>query len=62
MNTAMDYFIDDMTPGDWEPVRSIYRQGIDTGNATFATDVPDWDAWDSALLASPRLVARTGDS
>src|SRR5262249_9182998 len=32
--------------------------GIATGHATFQTDVPSWEEWDAAHLASPRLVAR----
>lgn len=56
----MDYLIDGMTDEDWEHVRSIYRQGITTGHATFVSDVPGWQAWDSTHLSSPRLVARAG--
>ncbi len=56
----MDYLIDGMTDEDWEHVRSIYREGIATGHATFAPDVPDWQTWDSTHLSSPRLVARAG--
>ena len=47
-----------MRAADWEAVREIYLQGISTGNATFETTAPDWDAWDSAHLPSCRLVAR----
>jgi L-amino acid N-acyltransferase YncA len=49
--------IEAMGKDDWESVRAIYQQGIDTGNATFETSVPDWDEWDRAHLASCRLVA-----
>ena len=44
-------------PGDWEAVRSIYLDGIATGQATFETEAPDWDQWDSSHLPEPRLVA-----
>ncbi|MEW6717670.1 MAG: N-acetyltransferase family protein [Chloroflexota bacterium] len=54
--------IDRMQPGDWDEVRSIYLEGIATGNATFETNPPDWDAWDSAHLPFCRLVAREGKS
>ncbi len=47
-----------MTPRDWEACREIYRAGIATGDATFETDVPEWDAWDAAHVDTPRLVAR----
>lgn len=50
--------IQKMQPGDWDSVRSIYLEGIATGNATFETGAPEWDAWDSAHLPSCRLVAR----
>jgi phosphinothricin acetyltransferase len=52
--------IEPMRPADWAPVRAIYLEGIATGNATFETDAPAWDAWDAAHLAQPRLVARDG--
>lgn len=38
-----------MTPADLPVVRQIYQQGIDTGEATFETQVPPgeslWDSW-----------------
>ena len=46
-----------MTPDDWPRVRAIYREGIATRNATFETEAPEWEAWDSGHLAVPRLVA-----
>ncbi len=55
-----DLTIEAMTPDDWEAVRAIYREGITTGDATFETEVPEWDAWDHARLRDPRLVARDG--
>jgi L-amino acid N-acyltransferase YncA len=30
---------------DWDRVAEIYREGILTGNATFETDVPAFEAW-----------------
>ncbi len=50
-----------MTPADWDAVRAIYLEGIATGNATFETDAPDWEAWDRARLPDCRLVARLED-
>jgi len=50
--------IEPMTAADWESVRTIYQEGIATGNATFETEAPSWDAWDRAHLAEPRLAAR----
>jgi len=54
--------IDPMTPDDWGTVRSIYREGIDTGQATFETSVPSWEDWNSRHLKSGRLVARSGQT
>ncbi|HEU4388170.1 MAG TPA: GNAT family N-acetyltransferase [Blastocatellia bacterium] len=51
-----------MQPTDWEQVRAIYLEGIATGDATFETDAPSWEAWDGSHLQTVRLVARTGDS
>ena len=55
------YRIDTLQPSDWERVRVIYAEGIATGNATFETDTPTWQAWDAAHLPVPRLVARDAD-
>jgi L-amino acid N-acyltransferase YncA len=54
----MDIIVDKMTPKDWQAVRAIYLEGIATGNATFETDVPDWEKWDRDHLQDCRLVAR----
>jgi phosphinothricin acetyltransferase len=54
----MGLTITSIAPSDWESVRAIYREGIATGNATFETDAPDWEAWDRSHLHSCRLVAR----
>ena len=57
----MEYVIDIMKPEDWQQVRSIYLEGIDTGNSTFEAGAPDWGMWDSTHLQKHRLVARAGD-
>jgi phosphinothricin acetyltransferase len=57
----MEYLIDNMRAEDWEQVRFIYLEGINTGNSTFEADAPDWDKWDSSHLHKPRLVARADD-
>jgi phosphinothricin acetyltransferase len=46
-----------LVAGDWEQVRSIYLDGIATGQATFETEAPTWEPWDSTHLPTPRLVA-----
>ena len=35
----------------------IYRQGIESGDATFETEVPDWESWDVARSPDCRIVA-----
>lgn len=50
-----------MRADDWPAVARIYRAGIDTGNATFESEVPTWERWRVARLAEPCLVARNGD-
>ena len=46
-----------LVPEDWPDVAEIYRQGIESGNATFETEVPTWESWDAARSADCRLVA-----
>lgn len=45
-----------MKGSDWPAVREIYREGIETGNATFQNDVPDWPEWDAGHLPHSRLT------
>jgi L-amino acid N-acyltransferase YncA len=47
----------DLRPEDWPEVAQIFEEGILTGNATFETEVPSWEAWDAAHLPEHRLVA-----
>ena len=47
----------DLRPDDWPEVARIFEEGIRTGNATFETEVPSWEAWDAAHLPAHRLVA-----
>ncbi len=48
-----------MREEDWPAVKSIYQEGIATGNATFETDVPEWEEWDKSNLRDCRLVAKS---
>jgi L-amino acid N-acyltransferase YncA len=50
-----------MTPQDWPAVAAIYAEGIATGDATFETDVPSWQAWNAGHLIEHRLVAQDAD-
>jgi L-amino acid N-acyltransferase YncA len=53
----MDFQITALHPEDWAAVREVYREGIATGNATFETELPDWEKWDGAHRQDCRLVA-----
>ena len=46
-----------LQPTDWQRVRAIYLQGIATGQATFETEAPSWEAWDATYLEFARVVA-----
>lgn len=46
-----------LTEAHWPTVKAIYEAGIATGNATFETQAPPWEAWDKAHLDHSRLVA-----
>ena len=50
-----------LTAAHWPAVRAIYEAGIATGNATFETQAPTWEAWDKGHLAHSRLVALAAD-
>lgn len=57
----MNYVIAPFEPADWEQVRAIYLEGISTRNATFETEAPTWEKWDSSHHPFARLVARAND-
>ena len=45
-----------MSAVDWETVRKIYLQGIESGHATFETQAPSWEDWDENHHQFARLV------
>lgn len=47
-----------MTTHDAPSILSIYQDGIATGDATFETEVPSWDTWDSGHVPDHRFVAQ----
>jgi L-amino acid N-acyltransferase YncA len=57
----VDYQITSLQPADWPTVREIYREGIATGQATFETQLPDWEKWDSSHRRDCRLIVRHGN-
>jgi L-amino acid N-acyltransferase YncA len=44
-------------PSHWPEGTRIFEEGIETGNATFETEVPTWEEWDAAHLDEHRFVA-----
>lgn len=54
---TMRFSIDSLEPSDWPFVRSIYLEGIASGQATFETEAPSWQDWNESHLPRPRLKA-----
>lgn len=50
--------LEPMRKEDWLAIKTIYEEGIATGQATFETEAPPWEAWDEDHLTVCRLVAR----
>lgn len=50
--------IDLMRDNDWNQVKAIYIEGIETGNATFEASPPTWKTWNENHLQDFRLVVR----
>ena len=55
----MNFITDKMNVEDWDEVNLVYQEGIATGNATFETNVPEYEKWDKSHLRDCRLVVRT---
>ena len=45
----------------WQEVKTIYEEGIQTGQATFELSVPEWEIWDEAHLKECRIIAKEDD-
>ncbi|TDQ30086.1 GNAT family N-acetyltransferase [Tenacibaculum caenipelagi] len=45
------------TQNQWQEVAVIYKEGIDTKNATFRTEVPSWEEWNASHHQHSRFVA-----
>ncbi|HEX8338448.1 MAG TPA: GNAT family N-acetyltransferase [Pyrinomonadaceae bacterium] len=56
----MTHSVENMLPEHWPGVRAVYLEGLATGDATFETEAPDWERWDSVHLRACRLVALDG--
>ncbi len=59
MNSTLQFR--SMLPADWNQVATIYKEGIETGHATFETIVPTWEQWNQVHIASCRIVAVKGN-
>ena len=57
LESMMEYPIIPIVQNHWPAVQEIYREGIATGNATFETELPDWEKWDSGHRKDCRFVA-----
>jgi phosphinothricin acetyltransferase len=47
----------ELRPADAAAVLAIYQAGLDTGQASFETTAPSWEAFDAARLPGHRFVA-----
>ena len=53
--------IREMNIKDWEQMKAIYLQGIETGVATFNTESPSYEEWNSEHIDSCRFVYVDGE-
>jgi L-amino acid N-acyltransferase YncA len=58
VESFMTYTVDALDVEDWDAVQRIYQQGLDTGNASFETTAPAWEAWNAKHHPHSRFVAR----
>ncbi|OHB61744.1 MAG: phosphinothricin acetyltransferase [Planctomycetes bacterium RBG_19FT_COMBO_48_8] len=55
----MNFKVEKMKDQDAPAVKEIYQDGIDTGNATFESEAPEWKQWDKSHLRDCRIVAKS---
>lgn len=53
----MDIRLRAMNATDWIRVAEIYKEGIETGNATFQQSIPTWEDWNKGHISVCRIVA-----
>ena len=51
------FLILEMSEAHWPEVSQIYKQGIDTGFATFEKEIPSYEQWNRNHISSCRLIA-----
>ena len=47
----------DLMEEDWKQVSKIYQEGLDTRNATFESNIPSWEEWNSGHIKECRIIA-----
>jgi L-amino acid N-acyltransferase YncA len=50
-------YLDNISDQNYKEVAAIYKQGIDTGIATFQNEVPIWEEWNKSHLSVGRIAA-----
>lgn len=57
----MVYHIRETYKTDWDQVKEIYQQGMDTNLATFQTECPSFEGFDQSHLEDCRYIAVDGN-
>lgn len=57
----MSILLQPLLANHWPEVSRIYREGINTGIATFETSSPSWESWDRSHLPHSRWIAILND-
>lgn len=57
----MDFKIKEMKSSNWDQISQIYKEGIDTNNATFETTIPSWSSWISNHIPGCNIIASKGE-
>ncbi len=57
----MEFEIKQMQQEDWSQVAHIYKQGIDSGDSTFESEVPSWEEWSASHNTPCNLVLKSGE-
>jgi phosphinothricin acetyltransferase len=55
-----DMAVEPLDAGHWPAVRAIYAEGLLTGHASFETEPPSWEDFQTGHLPDHRLVAHDG--
>lgn len=58
----MSLILRPLVKSDWDSVAKIYEEGMETGIATFETQIPDWNTWNLKYISSCRIVVEIDES